>query len=243
MSSWLLWCPCPLPPPTHFVCSFIFDKQVFLCCCCFFYLLLAARHQYTCHVPFPSLSLSSSLFLTHACSLPLVCPIRALFLLVIKIFHSIFYLCRALSLPLALSYVWTKCERERGRVRAGSRLTGEESLLFRLHSLAPLLCPAIYLPSQRTTRFLIFFFPFFSFRMFSASGHRSTTPSSSFSTLSSCSEELHNFALSTSTALSLSFLLCCSLARLYVSSEHCSSLSELSFFALFALRVCLFALL
>lgn len=88
-----------------------------------------------------------------------------------------------------------------------------------------------------------FFSPFFSFRMFSASGHRSTTPSSSFSTLSSCSEELHNFALSTSTALSLSLLLCCSLARLYVSSEHCSSLSELTFFALFALRVCLFALL
>lgn len=50
--------------------------------------------------------------------------------------------------------------------------------------------------------------------MFSASGHRSTTPSSSFSTLSSCSEELHNFALSTSLALylslSLTMLLSCS---------------------------------
>lgn len=38
-------------------------------------------------------------------------------------------------------------------------------------------------------------------------------------------------------SISLSLSLCCSLARLYVSSEHWSSLSELSFFALFAQRV------
>lgn len=65
-----------------------------------------------------------------------------------------------------------------------------------------------------------FFSPFFSFRMFSASGHRSTTPSSSFSTLSSCSEELHNFALSTSTALSLSFSYSVALLLVFMSQVN-----------------------
>lgn len=134
-------------------------------------------------------------------------------------------------------------ERESGGVCAGSGLRGEESLLFRLHSLAPLLlCPAIYLPSQRTTRFLIFFLHSFRFLCFLpvATGRR---------------RHRHRFLRfrparrsfiilrSLLLLLSLSLLLCCSLARLYVSSEHCSSLSELTFFALFALRVCLFALL
>lgn len=145
------------------MCSFIFDKQGFLLPSSVFFPFpfTAARHQY----------LSASLYLF--CSLSF-----SSFLLVIKIFHSIFYSCRR-SVALALFHVNLS-------VRGLSSLFAD--FLFRLRSV----CMSSDLFAQPADHMVShFFFLIFIHIFFYFSGHRSATPlpspSSSFSSYSSFS--------------------------------------------------------
>lgn len=149
-----------------------------------FFTFTVARHQY----PSAALYLSSLLYLTvslSALNLPIFCS-RSLplcvFLFLSPGYKNISF--NFLFLPTfggSRSVARTSFE--------GRGLTS--LLLIFCFACARFLCPAIYLPSQRTTWFLIFFL--LLLLSFFSSGHRSATPlplpspSSSFSSSSSLS--------------------------------------------------------